>query len=260
MTAVVILGVVATHSTITGRFTRPSALPSRVYATGIGQTAQVTLADGSHVTIAPQSRLTIGRGFGRTTRTVLLTGEAYFDVSHSAGTPFLIQTGSISTRVLGTAFDIRYYPTDTAVRIAVLSGRVVASGAHATAHLTAGLIGHVTDSTATTMNGDVSATADWRAGRLTFDGTSVATVLASVGRWYGYEFIVTDSTLARRKVMATFRINEPEKTFAAIEYLLNVTMTFDRTKVIVRSRQPRGADPARRDTALLYSTPSEVGK
>ncbi len=48
---------------------------------------------------------------------VRLEGEAFFDVTHRPAAPFIVQTGNINTRVLGTAFNIEAYQKEASLRI-----------------------------------------------------------------------------------------------------------------------------------------------
>ena len=101
--------------------------PARQYQTGVMQRAIVRLADGSRVTLAPQTTLTVASGFGADTRTVSLRGEAYFDVASGSRAPFIVNAGHVRARVLGTAFDVRSYTDEHDVRLAVVSGRISVS-------------------------------------------------------------------------------------------------------------------------------------
>jgi len=234
-----------------------------VYATVAGQRATVTLTDGSRVTLAPQSRLMVGDDFNGAARAVMLDGEAYFQVRPGTRAPFTVQTGRVTTRVLGTEFDVRHYASDSAVRVAVVSGKVAAGGGRTPVTLTAGTVGVVTDTTATsTVVGNITQYAEWTSGHLVFDNVRAQAMLATVGRWYGYEFRLTDSARAARRITADFNVASREETFRAIEALLNVTMQFDGTTVILRTRTDRRTGPeplSRRDKAPL-SHSNEVGK
>ena len=55
---------------------------------------QVWLQDGTEL------RYAVGKGDGE--RIVRLDGEAYFDVSHDARHPFVVETRELAIRVLGT--------------------------------------------------------------------------------------------------------------------------------------------------------------
>jgi ferric-dicitrate binding protein FerR (iron transport regulator) len=81
----------------------------------------IHLPDGSMVILNKHSRLDY-RGTGA--REVALNGEAYFDIIHRPGQPFLVRTGMIVTRVLGTAFNIKAYAGEKSIEVTVDHGKV----------------------------------------------------------------------------------------------------------------------------------------
>ncbi len=83
-----------------------------------------TLADGSEVWLHPHSRLTYPRAFTGGTREVALSGEAFFKVTHDPGRPFLIRSGDLLTRVLGTSFSIKAYENAPSAEVVVVTGKV----------------------------------------------------------------------------------------------------------------------------------------
>lgn len=85
------------------------AMPRHLRASN-GQTRIVSLNDGTTVTLNGNSTLTYYGWFGFRGRTVSLTGEAFFDVTHT-GTPFRVKAGRARITVMGTKFDVRYRPT-----------------------------------------------------------------------------------------------------------------------------------------------------
>jgi ferric-dicitrate binding protein FerR (iron transport regulator) len=80
-------------------------------AAPIGKNRIVTLPDGSKVTLSGGSTLDYPRWFSLRGRTVSLHGEAFFDVKHT-GTPFEVKAGQGRVIVLGTKFDVRYWPRE----------------------------------------------------------------------------------------------------------------------------------------------------
>jgi len=219
---------------------RTSSLRARAkaqeYVVAAGHRRTVTLRDGSRVFLAPESRLRVASDFGRDTRTVFLDGEAYVTVAHATGAPFIVQTGSIETRVLGTAFDIRRYPSDTAVHLALVAGRVSVRNRRGAAQLAAGNVSVITDSSTVVLTGaDVQASIAWTRDRLVFTDTPVPALLTALGRWYGYHFELGDSALVRRYVTATFDVTKPAEAMAVLKGILGVTMTFDGDRVTLHA-------------------------
>lgn len=84
----------------------------------------ILLTDGSSVTLAPKSRLGISADYGLTARSLLLEGEAVFDVVPMSNLPFTVESDGIITKVLGTVFQVRAWKDDTDVLVSVKSGKV----------------------------------------------------------------------------------------------------------------------------------------
>ena len=71
-----------------------------------GETAMITLPDGSTVELNSGSTLEYSRLFGLLNRSVTLNGEGYFDVKKN-DRPFQIESNQVFTEVLGTSFNIK---------------------------------------------------------------------------------------------------------------------------------------------------------
>jgi len=242
--------------------TAPREIPAQTYIAASGQRLRVTLPDGSHVLLAAESRLVAPQGFSRTSRTVVLSGEAFFDVKVSSHLPFVVRTGNVATHVLGTVFDVRRYASDTAVHIAVMSGKVAVVGRGEPRVLAAGHSVDATDSTISTSTTDNLTSTAWTEGRLVFYDVPVESMLTTIGRWYGYTFQLSDSTLAARRVAATFRLSERAETMNELTQLLGVEMRVKGKTITVvprRTAKIRGPLPKR---GVLIDTliQTEAGK
>lgn len=91
----------------------------------VGKTAKmITLSDGSQVILEGNSSLQIGQEFGQNKREVYLNGEAFFQVTKNADKPFLVYSGKVVTKVLGTSFRIKAYEQDADVSVDVRTGKV----------------------------------------------------------------------------------------------------------------------------------------
>jgi ferric-dicitrate binding protein FerR (iron transport regulator) len=85
----------------------------------------IVLPDGSIVVLKPGSELQFyAADFGKKERVVKLDGDAFFDVQHDPAHPFIVQTATISTRVLGTSFNVRTFRNDRTAEVAVTRGLV----------------------------------------------------------------------------------------------------------------------------------------
>jgi len=82
------------------------------------------LSDGTVIKLQPHGSIEFPEVFSAPTREIHLTGEAFFDVAKDKNRPFIITTGDVTIRVLGTSFNVRAYEGSKEITIAVKTGRV----------------------------------------------------------------------------------------------------------------------------------------
>ena len=78
----------------------------------LGEVKTFTLPDGSTVCLSPSSEIVFQKAFDDTIRQISLKGEAWFDVVHLSDKPFIVKSSNLTTRVLGTRFNVNDYPED----------------------------------------------------------------------------------------------------------------------------------------------------
>lgn len=82
------------------------------------------LADGTMIWLRPKSHIEFPSEFLKDKRELKLAGEAFFDVAKDSARPFIITTGNVTTKVLGTSFNIKAYDEASSIEVAVLTGKV----------------------------------------------------------------------------------------------------------------------------------------
>ena len=92
-----------------------------------GSKSSINLPDGTIVRLNTDSRLTYLNFTAGKNREVTLIGEAYFDVAHDSSRPFIIHTGKINIKVLGTSFNVRNYPQDKELETSLIKGKIEVS-------------------------------------------------------------------------------------------------------------------------------------
>ena len=93
------------------------------YQTEAGELQTVTLTDGTRVVLNAASRLRVPEQFDKGARTVLLEGEAFFEVAKDSIHPFIVETSASRTQVLGTEFNLSAYAKE-AVTLTLIEGKV----------------------------------------------------------------------------------------------------------------------------------------
>lgn len=101
-----------------------------IVGTEKGSRSKLTLPDGSRVWLNGDSRITYGASFGKSSRELTLTGEAYFDVVKDPNHPMIIKTATVTIKVLGTTFNVRAYPDEKTTATTLVQGKVQVSVNH----------------------------------------------------------------------------------------------------------------------------------
>ena len=192
-------------------YTRPTpTLAYRVYRTPAGQPRRLRLADGSVVTLAPQSQLRYPAQFGAASREVYLEGEAFFEVSKDPRRPFRVHSGAWVTQVLGTKFNVSAVPGASQLAVSLVEGKVqvtdkqdeylLAPGQQLRAERTTGRIYR--------QAFDRKQVLAWRSNQLIFKNEKLADVANQLERRYGVKLVFADTATAEVRLWATFD-NEP---------------------------------------------------
>jgi transmembrane sensor len=234
------------------RFVGPSgsgapnvAAALQVATTGRGARQTLRLRDGTRVVLGASSTLRYPADFTGGSRDVFLTGEGYFEVTHDAKHPFRVHAGGATAEDLGTAFGVRAYTEDAAVRVVVVEGMVALGattpGAVHGAVLTRGQLGRLTKGSAVTAvrNVDVDAYLGWTKGRLAFDETPLPEVVAELGRWYDAEFRIADSSLISRRLTGSFTTESLDEVLTVLGPALDVRLERVADTVIVHPPKRR---------------------
>lgn len=152
------------------------------------QILTITLADGSEVVLNKQSSLSVSKEFGEVTRSVALTGEAFFEITKDPAHPFHIEARNTHTQVLGTAFNIDADGNETAIQVA--HGLVKFSTRKSDIKLTENMGARArVDGTISASPSNPNAFA-WRTGILTFLDQPLAQVIDVIAKHYDLDIIV----------------------------------------------------------------------
>lgn len=89
-----------------------------------GAKSKITFPDGSIVWLNAGSKVKYDSNFAKASRKVELTGEGYFEVSKNKELPFVVSTGKLSVKVLGTKFNLKSYEEDSELKVTLKEGAV----------------------------------------------------------------------------------------------------------------------------------------
>jgi len=165
----------------------------------MGQISKVFLPDGSLVWLNADSKLQYASNYGEMTRTVSLTGEAYFDVKQDQTKPFMVKSGNVAITATGTTFNVNTYFNNSDIEIVLDEGELTIE------NLFSSLIpGMPLKTTLVPGNKAIYSLREsvfvvdnindsfdytcWKDGILSFRHADFETVINSLERWYGVEF------------------------------------------------------------------------
>jgi transmembrane sensor len=89
-----------------------------------GQRANLTLPDGTNVWLNARSEMRYPAAFTGNKREISLDGEAYFEVTHKGGKPFVVRTDKCNVEVLGTKFNVEAYSDSEDFCTSLMEGSV----------------------------------------------------------------------------------------------------------------------------------------
>jgi len=202
-----IAGVGATIYAV--RHEQPQAIADARFTTSVGGHRIVPLSDGSRIEM--NTATLVRTAITEKRRDVWLDqGEAFFDVSHRDGQPFVVHAGSRTVTVLGTKFSVRR--DGAKVTVSVLEGRVRVDDANAhmvpAAIITAGDIAIARGPStllAARSEERVESALAWRNGMLNFDQATLAEAAAEFNRYSPKRLEIADREAADIRIGGTFR-------------------------------------------------------
>lgn len=202
----------------------------RSYQTPRGRQAEFTLPEGSRLML--DTATTLQATLYRDRRELhLAEGQAIFDV-RAEGRPFSVRAGATRITVVGTRFSVRHTPStgDTTVSVSVIEGRVqVSAGLHEAAadavFLSPGqfVIAEATGRLGPVASVETSTIGRWREGRLDFDNTPLATVVAELQR-YGVEGVAVDAAAGMLPVTVSVDVRRPADFLKGLPLVLPVRL------------------------------------
>lgn len=215
-----------------GLYAGHSYIEYRSIRTGYGEVRQVTLPEGSVVTLNANSSLRYPRfGFGKQSRRVYLSGEANFAVKHlSNHARFVVSTDhALDVVVLGTEFSVFSRPRGAKIVLHHGKVEIVQTAKQSTRPITLkpGDLISLDSSGYLSMKhlARPDAYAAWQEHRYEFDQTSLSEIAKLLEETYGMQVIVTDSSLAQRTVSGTFSTRTAAELSQVIADLLAVAVS-----------------------------------
>lgn len=187
---------------------RKGAIPLTKKFSERSEQKYLLLPDSTEVWLNAASSLEFPDEFNRGKREVLLSGEAFFKVKHTANKPFIIHTGKVSAIVLGTSFNIKAYPGQKEVIISVSQGKVnVKRNQSIVATLTQGQQVKIDNAEEKIAEKSIaiSKVAAWQQGDMIYDNEVFTDIVADLERIYNVKIDITNKDVLHLRISTSFR-------------------------------------------------------
>ncbi len=204
--AAVLLFLIITSGIVWWQF-EASQQPT-VIVNNSSEVRKIDMKDGSQIWLNRNTAITYDEQYNDRIRVIKLEGEAFFSVAKNPQKPFIVQAGTVQTSVLGTAFNVRAYPNQDLIEVALVEGKVK--------------VNIDTDTTSNFLSpGDLFAYNNanekyiteqfeqdepyaWRDGILVFQKATVQEVAQKLQEWYGIKFTIENEKQIQGKLVLRY--------------------------------------------------------
>jgi ferric-dicitrate binding protein FerR (iron transport regulator) len=151
---------------------------------------RVVLSDGTKVWLNAASSLKYPTKFSTNQRKVILSGEAYFEVTKDVKRPFIVKTDNTQVEVLGTKFNVSAYTEDSKNKVSLAEGKVVVEqlkqGKKERVVLMPGYGAVVEKHKKGIQTTHVNLEADlaWKDAMFVFEDEALGSIMKKLSRWY----------------------------------------------------------------------------
>jgi transmembrane sensor len=200
------------------------------------------LSDSTEVILNSGSKLKYPVIFNDNSRLVELEGEAFFKVTKSLKTPFIVKTNDVNITVYGTAFNLSAYSDESFIQTTLVEGKVgvtlnnMKSGSEI--KLMPGqqlTYDRRTGSNETTDVNTGQFTA-WTNGKFVFENEPIGNILNVMSRWYNFNFEFKDESLKKQRFTLNLsRYDDVNKILDMISISSDIKFSIKGDSVLVNS-------------------------
>ena len=199
-------GATITHDNIGKPSVKDSQIKKKVLATKTGnlnqiivpkgKRANIIFSDGTQIYVNADTRVIYPAVFAKDKREILVTGEAYLDVTPDSSRPFIVKTNALKGKVLGTQFNVCVYGDEPKASVVLVEGRVeVENDKHVKEVLAPNQMIELGNKGVSIKEVDVFEYICWKDNLMQVNDRKVGDVLNKLARYYG-RTIVFDKEIA----------------------------------------------------------------
>ena len=191
-----------------------------------GEQKELSLPDGSLVTLDAGSTIIYSENFGNKTRDVQLEGEGFFNVVSNPDIPFNVYSNGSLVTVLGTKFNLRSWKSGEKTILAVEEGRVSFSNESEKNSEVIVLKGQMSEineggSPSVPESVNIKYYTSWRNREMYFQNVELSEVLNQLQRWYDVRIILPDKSYYTSRVTLNIKNTPLEENLEVLSLVMN---------------------------------------
>jgi len=211
--------IIAFGAGLTGEkiFFRTNGTDGDIIATTVidvpaGQSARITLPDGSNVYLNSGTKISYPDRFVKDERVVNLEGEAFFEVSEDKDHPFIVETDNLNLQVYGTSFNVEAYE-NFPMNVTLVEGSLGLNSKKGKelVRMKPGenAIYDIQEKKIFLKKVDTELYTSWRKGIITFRNVPLHDIVGKIERWYNVEINILSEELKNQSYSGTLLKTKP---------------------------------------------------
>lgn len=191
-----------------------------------GQRLTFILPDSSTVILNSGSEIKYSSDFAKR-RTIFLKGESFFKVTKNAKAPFVVKTTDFEVKVLGTEFNVNSTTSDQRVSLEKGKVNVFPKESKDEINLLSNeeLVWNARTKAVIKRNFDVLKCLAWKDNILLLDDEKNEDVLSKTNQFYGINFVITDSAIAKQHIRGAFKNQTIDAFMTSLAFISDLSLT-----------------------------------
>jgi ferric-dicitrate binding protein FerR (iron transport regulator) len=193
-----------------------------------GERTRVVLPDSSIAYLNSGSAISYSSRMRGSERTITLSGEAYFEVKHDPSKPFIVESTTLKTRVLGTRFVVSDYPGEEA-SVVVRSGKVGVAAAdnRPLAMLEKGQRVYYKNGIPLVEPVEAKDYYSWKDGNIVFDAANLKQVIHMLNRRFNVNIVLTSTFDEKCTITGSYPDRHIEDILKSLQFIYGIEYSFE---------------------------------
>jgi ferric-dicitrate binding protein FerR (iron transport regulator) len=210
-----------------------------VYKVNAGDSVRkIPLDDGSTIWLNCSSTLKVPASFSAEKRRVILEGEAYFEVKKRPAGSFLVSTGQLTIKVLGTSFNVKTTGKNNDVETTLASGKVTLfdKNDNAIYQMSPGekVTYRFVNKEYTIENIDTNVRTAWHLAQFTFENITLREIVNKLSVKFNVNINLESKKLAERRYRCVINKDESlEEVLDILKYLVPIQYRIEENEVFI---------------------------